>query len=96
MVNVGSFHLMKMEAPRRAFLIGPKPLLEKVKGWQELPAGRKTMLELPNLGLVSSQAIKVLDGAVYEIEEAKAMEIIERFGMKLGEDGIAAEVIEGA
>ncbi len=96
MIKTGPMQLMKIRKPRAAFLLGPKTLLEQAQKMEVLPHGKTTWVELPKLGTTSAREIKVADGMIYEIEEAAATEIIEQFGLTLGEDGIANEAIEGA
>ena len=92
----GKFHFAKINSPRSAYLLGPKNLLAQAQKMEELTRGELVGVNLPNIGNIPAYKIALGQEEIYEIKEAAALKIIENFGLKLGKDGIASEVIEGA
>jgi hypothetical protein len=95
-VQPTAIHLIKIEKPRSAYLMGPTHLLDAARAMGELKRREACYFTFQGLGDISAHIIEVAGGIIHEIEATSAAQIIEAFGLGMGEEGIPLETIEGA
>ncbi len=88
-------HLMKVNAPRTAYLMGTRELVAEAQKQMGLPRGREGYVTFPGIGNITTWDIAIPQGRLMEIEEASAVQIVEAFGAELGEEGIPLDMVEG-
>lgn len=85
----------------RWLLASDREVLRRAIDRRTIPAGgERKLFQFPvdggRAGAVLAQTIQVEGGVVYQIDDAAASGLIDFHGLALGEDGIAANAIEGA
>jgi hypothetical protein len=82
------------------FYLGGREALQQAAAQRGLERGDKLRLAVPlggmHGGLVPVREIRFEGGAVYEVEERAAADLIRAFGINFGEDGLSTQAIEGA